>query len=168
LLRAMGRWGDAERFLERIGAIRAAAPQAALRSSFIVGYPGEAEEDHDRLLAFLAEARLDWAGFFPFSEEPGTPAARAPAHRRVPRELAMERLRECAELQDAITAERRAALVGERLEVLVDAPGLARSYREAPEIDGVVHVPRRLAPGSFHQVVASGSAACDLWAEPAP
>lgn len=167
LLRSMRRWGDGERFLERIGAIRAAAPDAALRSSFILGYPGETEEDHDRLLGFLAEARLDWAGFFPFSEEPGTLAAGAPEADRVPHELAMERLRECAELQDAITAERRAALVGARVEVLVDSSGRARSHREAPEIDGVVHVPAGLAPGSFHEVEVTGAATCDLWAEPA-
>ena len=132
-----------ERFLERIDAIRAAAPDAALRSSFILGYPGETEDDHDLLLSFLAEARLDWAGFFTFSEEPGTYAEGLPG--AVPAELALERLRECSELQDAITAERRGALVGERIEVLVDRPGVARSHREAPDIDGVVHVDR--APG---------------------
>src|ERR1700722_9985292 len=72
LVQRMRRWGDAEKFLERIDTIRTAAPDAALRSSFILGYPGETEDDHDLLLSFLAEARLDWAGFFTFSEEPGT------------------------------------------------------------------------------------------------
>ncbi len=164
LVQRMRRWGDADTFLERIAAIRAAAPDAALRSSFILGYPGETEDDHDLLLSFLAEARLDWAGFFTFSEEPGTyaeglPGAVAPA-------LALERLRECAELQDSITAERRAALVGVRLEVLVDEPGVARSHREAPDIDGVVHVPDTLGVGHFHKVAVTGAAGPDLWAEP--
>jgi ribosomal protein S12 methylthiotransferase len=163
LVERMRRWGDGERYLERIAAIRAAAPDAALRSSFILGYPGESEDDHDLLLSFLAEARLDWAGFFTFSSEPGTYAADLPG--AVPAGLALERLRECAELQDAITAERRAALVGERIEVLVDAPGTARSYREAPDIDGVVHVPRSLAAGEFHKVAVTGAAGPDLWAE---
>jgi ribosomal protein S12 methylthiotransferase len=164
LVERMRRWGDAERFLERIDTIRAAAPDAALRSSFILGYPGETEDDHDLLLSFLAEARLDWAGFFTFSEEPGTYAEGLPG--AVPANLALERLRECAELQDAITAERRAQLVGTRLEVLVDEAGMARSHREAPDIDGVVHVDPALAVGELHKVTVTGAAGPDLWAEP--
>ena len=70
----------------------------------------------------------------------------------MPPELALERLRECAELQDAITAERRAELVGRALEVLVDEPGVGRTHREAPDIDGVVHVDEALAVGEFHKV----------------
>jgi len=163
LVERMRRWGDGERFLERIAAIRAADPGAVLRSSFILGYPGETEDDHDRLLAFLAEARLDWAGFFTFSPEEGTHAAGLPD--QVPAALATERLRECAELQDAVTAEKRAAMVGEHLEVLVDEPGVARSYGEAPEIDGVVHVPPSLATGGFHKVLVTGAAGPDLWGE---
>src|SRR5579863_1403190 len=163
LVERMRRWGDAERFLERIDTIRAAAPDAALRSSFILGYPGETEDDHDLLLSFLAEANLDWAGFFTFSEEPGTYAEGLPGG--VPADLALERLRECSELQDAITAERRATLVGERLEVLVDEPGVARSHREAPDIDGVVHVDRALPVGEFHDVVVRSAAGPDLWAD---
>ncbi len=75
LLRRMRRWGDGDRFLARIERIRAAHPDAALRSSFIVGYPGETEDDHEQLLAFLEEADLDWAGVLPFSPEEGTYAA---------------------------------------------------------------------------------------------
>jgi len=106
---------------------------------------------------------LDWAGFFTFSEEPGTYAAGL--DETVPEGLMLERLRECGEVQDAVTAERRAALVGTTMRVLVDAPGTARSHREAPEIDGVVHVPASLAPGSVHDVVAASSAGPDLWAQ---
>jgi ribosomal protein S12 methylthiotransferase len=72
LLRRMRRYGGTKRFVERIAKIRAVAPHAALRSSFICGYPGETEEDHDELLSFLREVELDWAGFFTFSEEQGT------------------------------------------------------------------------------------------------
>ena len=138
-----------------------------MRSSFILGYPGETEEDHDALLAFLAEARLDWAGFFTFSEEPGTLAASAEEGARVAPELALERLRECAELQDAVTAERRSDLVGETVEVLVDEPGVGRSHREAPEIDGIVHVSASLPVGSLRPVRVTGAAGPDLWAVPA-
>ncbi|MHB8682657.1 MAG: MiaB/RimO family radical SAM methylthiotransferase [Acidimicrobiales bacterium] len=166
LVQRMRRWGDGERFLERIASIRRVAPEAVLRSSFILGYPGETEEDHDALLSFLADARLDWAGFFTFSEETGTYAAGLEGS--VPAELALERLRECAEMQDAITAARRAALVGTVLHVLVDEPGVARSPGEAPEIDGIVHVPSSLVPGTFHHVRVTGAAGPDLWAEPAP
>jgi ribosomal protein S12 methylthiotransferase len=164
LLRRMRRFGNAERFLAKIAQIREKAPDAALRSSFILGYPGETEEDHDELLAFLAEAQLDWAGFFTFSEETGTYAADLDA--AVPGQLALERLRECSELQDAVTARRRAALVGERFEVLVDSPGVARSHREAPEIDGVVRVPSSLAVGSLAWVEVVSTEGPDLVAEP--
>ena len=136
LLKRMRRWGEGERFLDRIGSIRAAEPTAAFRSSFIIGYPGETEADHDHLLEWIAEAQLDWVGFFPFSNEAGTYAAGLDD--QVPDELVAERLRECAELQDAITAARREALIGTTVEVLVDAPGEGRTYREAPEIDGIV------------------------------
>lgn len=156
----MRRWGDGERFLERIAAIRRADPAATFRSSFILGYPGETEDDHDALLDFLREADLDWAGFFPFSREEGTHAAGLPG--QVPGELAMERLRECAELQDAVTARRRDALVGCRSQVLVDAPGVGRSVHEAPEIDGVVRVPRQLPVGAFVDVVLTASEGIDL------
>jgi ribosomal protein S12 methylthiotransferase len=164
LLRAMRRWGDGRRFLERIERIRGLEPRAAFRSSFIVGYPGETEEDHDQLLAFLAEAELDWAGFFAFSEEPGTLAAGLAG--KVPAPLVAERLAECAELQDRITAGRRSLLIGEEVEILVDEPGCGRSHREAPVIDGVVRVPRTLPVGGRCAVHVTGAAGPDLEAVP--
>lgn len=163
LLRSMRRWGDGERFLARIASIRAAAPEAALRSSFIVGYPGETESDQDELLEFLEVAQLDWAGFFTFSEESGTHAAGLPD--KVPAELALERLRECSEVQDAITASRRSSLVSEQVEVLVDEPGMGRTHREAPEIDGIVHVPSDLPVGAMSRLEVTGAAGPDLWAD---
>ena len=166
LLARMRRWGDGERFLRRIEEIRAAEPAATFRSSFILGYPGETESDHDMLLAFLRAARLDWAGFFPFSPEEGTHAVGLDAP--VPPPLAMERLRECAELQDSVTAARRDLLVGEVRQVLVDAPGVARTVHEAPEIDGIVQVPAWLRAGDLVDVVITGSLGTDLVAEPVP
>jgi ribosomal protein S12 methylthiotransferase len=156
----MRRWGDGERFARRIADIRAREPSAAFRSSFIVGYPGETEGDHDRLMEFLGDVRLEWAGFFAYSEEEGTYAAGL--DERVPPGLVSERLGELSELQDQITASRRAELVGETLEVLVDRVGVGRSHREAPEIDGVVGVPRDLCPGDLVDVVVTGSAGPDL------
>ncbi len=166
LLKRMRRWGEGDRFLERITSIRAAEPTAAFRSSFIVGYPGETEADHDRLLEWLSAAQLDWVGFFPFSNEAGTHAAGLPD--QIDAGLVAERLRECTEVQDAITARRRDELLGATVEVLVDAPGEGRTYREAPEIDGIVSVPADLPVGSFAEVVVTGADGPDLLAEPAP
>jgi len=165
LLAGMRRWGDGERFLRRIGDIRAAEPDATFRSSFILGYPGETERDHDLLLEFLAVAQLDWAGFFPYSREDGTHAADLDS--QVPSELALERLRECAELQDAITAAKRDALIGLTRQILVDAPGQGRTVHEAPEIDGIVHVPEDLAVGSLVDVTITGAEGPDLYARTA-
>jgi len=162
LLARMRRWGNGERFLGRIADIRAADVRATFRSSFILGYPGETERDHDRLLEFLAEAQLDWAGFFPFSNEAGTHAAELPD--QIPAALAMERLRECAELQDGITAARRDLLIGERREVLVDAPGRGRTVHEAPEIDGIVHLPDDTVAGELLDVVVTAAVGPDLYA----
>ena len=159
-LRRMRRWGDRDRFLARISRIRDAYPDATLRSSFIVGYPGETEEDHDQLLAFLEEAELDWAGFFTFSPEEGTYALRLADP--VPSTLASERLSECAEVQDTITSSRRLALVGATVRILVDEPGVGRSHREAPEIDGVVRVGSRAVPGSWVDVTVLGAEGPDL------
>ena len=147
LLRRMRRWGDGGRFLDRIARIRDREPDATFRSNFIVGYPGETEADHDRLLAFVEQAQLDWCGFFTFSSEDGTYAADLDGV--VPGGLMMERIAELRELQDAITASRRDALIGATVEVLIDEPGRGRTHREAPEIDGIVLVDDQLEVGTF-------------------
>ena len=150
LLRAMRRWGDGDRFVQRIEAIRSVAPDAVFRSNFIVGYPGETEDDHDALLRFVEAVQLDWCGFFTYSREAGTHADTLDHH--VPTTLMLERHAELTELQDGITAARRDQMVGRRVEVLVDEQGVARSRAEAPEIDGVIEVPTELAVGRFHTV----------------
>ena len=164
LLRAMRRWGDADRFLERIEAIRRAEATATFRSSFILGYPGETEDDQRALLEFVEAAQLDWAGFFTFSPEEGTPAK--DLANPVARELALERLREVSELQDSITARRRDALVGTRQRLLIDAPGVGRSVRECPEIDGIVMVAPSLAVGEMVECTVVASHGTDLEAVP--
>jgi ribosomal protein S12 methylthiotransferase len=160
LLRRMRRWGDGERFLARMADVRRRAPEAAFRSNFIVGYPGETEADHDALLAFLDDAQLDWCGFFAWSPEDATYAADLDG--RVEASLVRERLAECSERQDAITARRRDDLVGREVEVLVDRVGVGRSYREAPEIDGVVYLPTDLAVGTLATVGIVASTGPDL------
>jgi len=160
LMRRMRRWGDGDRFRRRISAIRERAPEAAFRSSFIVGYPGETEADHDALLRFVEDADLDWVGFFAFSEEAGTYAADLDG--KVERALMNDRLAELRELQDGITARKRDELVGRRVEVLVDAPGVGRTHREAPEIDGIVIVPRSLPQGSFATLTVNAAIGPDV------
>lgn len=161
-LRRMRRWGDGDRFLKRIEDIRALSPQAAFRSNFIVGYPGETEEDHDQLLRFVEEAQLDWCGFFTFSPEEGTHAMTQPDH--VDQSLMNERIAELREMQDAITASRRDDLIGETVNVLVDEQGIGRTHREAPSIDGVVHVSEELEVGKFYDVTIADAMGPDLLA----
>jgi len=163
LLRRMRRWGDGQRFLQRITDIREREPQAAFRSNFIVGYPGETEEDHDQLLSFVEEAQLDWCGFFAYSPEEGTYAMNLDG--AVDKTLMHERLAELREMQDDITARRRDDLIGDTVRVLVDSPGEARSTREAPEIDGVIEVSDHLAVGQFHDVRIVDAMGPDLVAE---
>ncbi|MDQ1404176.1 MAG: ribosomal protein methylthiotransferase [Actinomycetota bacterium] len=160
LLRGMRRWGDGDRFLARIADIRAREPEAAFRSNFIVGYPGETEADHDQLLHFVEEAQLDWCGFFAFSREEGTYAADLDG--QVDVGLMRARLDELSALQDSITASRRDDLVGREVEVLVDETGIGRSHREAPEIDGVIAVDPSLPVGSFATVTITGAEGADL------
>ncbi len=160
LMRRMRRWGDGERFLRRIADIRAREPEAAFRSNFIVGYPGETENDHDALLDFVEQAQLDWCGFFAYSPEAGTYAMELDGE--VDTGLRDERLAELRELQDDITAAKRDLLVGSEVRVLVDEPGIGRSHREAPEIDGVIVVPDTLAVGEFHDLTVTATMGPDV------
>jgi ribosomal protein S12 methylthiotransferase len=170
LLRRMKRWGSGDRFLGLLDRIRAVQPDAAFRSSFIVGFPGETEHDHDELLAFLEAAQLDWAGFFPYSREDGTTAAALDGE--VDGALVHEWLRECADVQDPITRGARHALVGRTIEVLVDRLGdddedgpVGRSAWEAPEIDGVVRLEATAAtPGELVRARITGTLGTDLLA----
>ncbi len=164
LVRRMRRWGNGDKYLARIDQIRTLNPDAAFRSNFIVGYPGETEDDHDQLLEFVAAAQLDWCGFFSYSTEDGTYAASLDGE--VAPELVAERLAELRALQDDISAARRDELIGTEVTVLVDETGVARSHREAPEIDGIINVPDELTVGEFHRVVVTGAEGPDLHAEP--
>lgn len=163
LLRAMKRPGNGERHLGLIGDIRAADSTAALRSSFIVGFPGETEAQVEMLADFLVEARLDWAGFFPYSAEEGTPAAELSG--RVARTEVEDRLRYLQGVQEEISQSAQSAVVGEMLEVLVDqvedGVPVGRSYREAPEIDGVILLDGG-RPGEWVRAEITGTVGTDL------
>ncbi len=174
LLRSMRRWGSGDRFLAMLERIRADEPDAAFRSSFILGHPGETEADHDELLDFLDAAQLDWAGFFRYSAEDGTPSA--DMDEPVAGTLADARRRECSEVQDPITVTRREALIGRYVSVLVDTvlsetgvenevvkTAAGRTHREAPEIDGVVTIRGpEFAPGDLVEARITGTLGPDL------
>ena len=170
LLRRMKRWGSGEKFLDIIGGIRAAQPDAVFRSSFIVGFPGETEADHEQLLSFLEAAQLDWAGFFEYSEEDGTTAAALDA--KVAPEIMRERLAECTDLQEPITEASRMSLLDTEVEVLIDGvdedgDAFGRTWREAPEIDGVVALTGAHArPGALVRARISDVVGVDLEGEP--
>ena len=143
MLRAMRRGGDAARYLRLLERARELVPDVFLRSTFIVGFPGETEEHFSDLEAFIERARFDHLGAFAFSPEPGTPAAELPG--RVPRQVARRRLRRLLAAQRPIAVERRQRLVGRRLEVLVEGTSAesehllaGRHQGMAPEIDGQV------------------------------
>ncbi len=163
LLRSMRRPGSGDQHLALIERIRKAAPAAATRSSFIVGYPGESEDDVEGLAEFLSAARLDWAGFFPYSAEDGTDAATMPD--QVPGGRIGERLRYVQSIQDEVTRAKNAATVGRTLTVLIDqvedGQPVGRSYREAPEIDGLILLDEGRA-GEWVTAVIDGAYGTDL------
>jgi ribosomal protein S12 methylthiotransferase RimO len=176
VLRAMRRFGDGERFCELIGQIRRLAPEAGIRSNFIVGFPGETEADIAELEWFLAEARLDAIGVFGYSDEDGTEAATLPGQVHID-EIA-ERVEALAALADELMDQRAAERVGETatvmIEELVETGGSGGSWRyggraahQAPEVDGgtEVRADRPLDIGDLAAVRVTGSEGVDLIAE---
>ncbi len=170
ILKAMKRPAAAENTLARIHAWRAACPELVIRSTFIVGFPGETEEDFQMLLDFLDAAQLDRVGCFTYSPVEGAAANALPNH--VPEELKQERLERFMETQAEISATRLERRIGQTMTVLVDeitddGTALARSYADAPEIDGVVIIENSagLEVGEFAQVRITDAGDHDLWAE---
>jgi ribosomal protein S12 methylthiotransferase len=171
LLRSMRRGGSVEEYLSLVTSIRKAIPAAAIRGTFLVGYPGETEQDFEGLLDFLAEAQLDRAACFIFSPQEGTEAAHLPG--RVPPEVAAERLDRFMEAQEACSLERNRHFEGQRLRVLLETKDeetgewVGRSYRDAPEIDGEVRLvsspgEANVLPGQFVWAVIEEALVHDL------
>lgn len=168
ILKAMKRPANAENTLERIDRWRRDCPQITLRSTFIVGFPGETEADFQRLLDFLEEARLDRVGCFIYSPVQGAPANALPD--AVPEEVKQERLERLMTLQVNISAMKLQDKISHTLTVLVDTiedgKAIARSAADAPEIDGVVYVEEgaELKVGEFVQVTVEDTDEHDLYA----
>jgi ribosomal protein S12 methylthiotransferase len=150
--------------------MRQAIPDLALRTTFIVGYPGETEEEFQTLLDFVEEIRFDKVGTFKFSFEPGT--ASEPFGDPIPSEVKEERLKRLMEKQQRISLERNQAFVGRSLDVLVEGVGqgisMGRSYRDAPEVDGLVLVKGEILVGQMIPVRITDAMVYDLSGVPSP
>jgi ribosomal protein S12 methylthiotransferase len=168
VLKAMRRPAHQEKTLERIARWREICPDLAIRSTFIVGFPGETEEDFALLLDWLAEAKLARVGCFKYENVDGAGANAFSGH--VPEEVKAERYDRLMQHQQAISTELLRARIGKTIEVLVDEvdgeSAVARSYWDAPEIDGSVHLTTDLAinPGDRLKVTVEDSNEYDLWA----
>jgi ribosomal protein S12 methylthiotransferase len=164
MLRRMHRPTDLEAIRRRLDDLRRAMPQIALRTAFIVGFPGETEDEFQRLIDFTTEQRFDRLGVFTYSFESRTPAGNLGDP--VPEALKQERYARLMELQQQISLEKHQQLVGRRLDVLIEGHdeslSIGRSYRDAPEIDGLVFVEDALEIGDIHSVEIDHALPYDL------
>ncbi|MET8869073.1 30S ribosomal protein S12 methylthiotransferase RimO [Nonomuraea sp. NPDC004580] len=166
VLRRMRRFGDPERFLGLLEGIRERAPEAGVRSNFIVGFPGETEEEFADLVTFLEAARLDVIGVFGYSDEDGTEAATLPG--KLPQEVVDERVRVLTELAEELTAQRAEERIGTELDVLIeddlgDGGYEGRAAHQGPEVDGSVTVQGiGLVKGQIVRAVAVDAEGVDL------
>ena len=169
VLKAMRRPAHAEKMLERISDWRQDCPQLTIRSTFIVGFPGETEDEFETLLDFMREARLNRVGCFAYSPIDGAPANALADP--VPEEIKQDRLERFMEVQSDISRDLLVGKRGQRMTVLCDGHEgkhtIARSSADAPEVDGVVIVENvNIPPGEFVDVVITSSDAHDLWVTP--
>ncbi|MBK8452608.1 MAG: 30S ribosomal protein S12 methylthiotransferase RimO [Thiofilum sp.] len=171
VLKNMRRPAHAEKVLERVHKWRELCPDMTVRSTFIVGFPGETEDDFEQLLDFLEEAQLDRVGAFAYSPVEGATANDLP--NAVSEEVKQERLERFMELQAEISADKLGSLIGQTMTVLIDDVGegqsIGRTYRDAPEIDGQVVIEGcELPVGEFVEVLITHADEHDLWAEVMP
>ena len=160
ILRLMKRPASAEKVLERLRRWREICPDITVRSTFIVGFPGETEAEFSELLQFLEDAQLDRVGCFAYSPVDGAAANELPE--AVPAETKESRRKRFMEVQAAISARKLQRKVGKTLKVLVDEPGVGRSSADAPEIDGVVRF-KGGKPGEFRDVTIDRADEHDLY-----
>lgn len=179
VLRRMFRPSNTDNLIETFARMRAAMPDMALRSTFIVGYPGETEEEFQGLLRFLETIQFDKVGVFTFSPEPGTAAYDLP--HQIAEDVKRQRYERVMAAQRRISLARNQAQVGRELDILVESHGelndrtaggrkkpvsLGRSYRDAPEVDGVVVIPGLLPIGQMARARITGALEYDLMGEP--
>jgi ribosomal protein S12 methylthiotransferase len=163
MLEAMRRETSSQHIRDLIKRIRAGVPGITLRTTFIAGFPGETAEDFETLLQFIEETRFERLGVFKYSKEEGTRAAKREGH--LTTRTKESRWKKAMALQRRIALEQTAAAVGSNIRVLVEAPGLARSEGDAPEVDARVFVPKGLAVGEFAEVTVVAANEYDLVAD---
>jgi ribosomal protein S12 methylthiotransferase len=163
MLEAMRRETSSQHIRDLIKRIRAGVPGIALRTTFIAGFPGETAEDFETLLRFIEETRFERLGVFKYSREEGTRAAKREGH--LTSRTKESRWKKAMALQRRIALEQTTAAVGKKLRVVVEAPGVARSEADAPEVDARVFVPKRLPVGEFAEVTVVAANEYDLVAE---
>lgn len=169
VLRAMRRPANEEKTLKRIEAWRRDVPDLAIRSSFIVGFPGETEEDFSRLLDWMTEAKIDRAGCFRYENVTGAASADLPG--QVPEEVKDERWKRFMELQAQISDKRSRGMIGRTLDVIIDEVddegAVGRSKADAPEIDGTVFIDngQQLKPGDIVRARITDADEYDLWGD---
>lgn len=167
-LRRMKRPWDGERYLKVFEKVRAAMPDAAIRTTFIVGFPGEDEAEFGALLGFVREAKLDRVGAFTFSREAGTPAFDLPD--QVPFRVKRERYDRLMRLQSSVSLAKNKSWVGRSLPTMIeeskDGWSVGRSFRDAPEIDGLVYVKADLEPGTICLATVTEAREHDLYGIP--
>jgi len=164
MLGRMQRETSGQYIRDLIGRIRAGIPGIAVRTTFIVGFPGETEDDVEELCRFIQETKFERLGVFRYSQEEGTKAAKM--EEQLATKLKDARYRRTMSLQREIAAEVSERFVGKTLRVLVEEPGVARGEADAPDIDGRVYVPRNLPVGEFANVLITGARDYDLLALP--
>ncbi|PTY04200.1 hypothetical protein DB346_05045 [Verrucomicrobia bacterium LW23] len=160
MLNLMRRETDRKHIVDLIARMRAGIPGLSLRTTFIVGFPGETAEDFDTLMDFIRETRFERMGVFKYSQEEGTRASRMEGH--LHHRTKQSRWEKAMKLQKEIARDVSKASLGKTVRVLVDRPGVARSFADAPDIDGRVLVDPKLPVGSFADVVIRGTTDYDL------
>ncbi len=176
VLRAMNRPSDPDMTRRLIDHARNKLPDLTMRTTFIVGYPGETEQQFERLLSFVESEQFDHVGVFTYSPEPGTVAANLVDH--VPSAVAEERRGRIMEAQQRISLRKNQSLVGSSLEVLIEGSGelenadgsiepiaVGRARRHAPEVDGLVFIPGQLAIGDLTEITIIDAGPYDLWGD---
>jgi len=176
VLRRMRRPGNTRMVREMVAMLRDVMPDVALRTTFIVGYPGETEDEFTELLAFVREMAFDHVGCFTFSPQSESPAAHEPG--QVPERVKKRRQRQLMEVAQQVSLIRNRAMVGREIDVLIESAGatrgrdvaaglvVGRSYRDAPEVDGLVLLEGDFAPGDFVRAKVTQALPYDLVATP--
>jgi len=167
LLRRMRRFGDNEKFLHLINQIRVLSPEAGIRSNFIVGFPGETQEDFDELARFITEAKLDAVGIFGYSDEDNTEALKIDG--KIDQEVIAQRVEVLSSLADEMVSLRAQARIGESVRVLIEDAELqeGRAAHQGPEVDGsTTFIGTDFKAGQYVDAVVIDSMGADLVAKP--